>query len=52
MIMAVDPSMIEDFSNALMSNGIVNWIVGKIEKTEPGLVKVSENVEYIEVTKI
>jgi selenide,water dikinase len=51
MIIAVDPSRIEDFSNALTSNSIPNWIVGTIEKTEPGLVKVSENVEYIEVTE-
>jgi len=52
MIMSVDPLMVEDFSNALSSNGISNWIVGTIDKTIPGLVKVSENVEEIEVTKI
>jgi selenide,water dikinase len=52
MIMSVDPLMVEDFSNALSSKGISNWIVGTIDKTIPGLVKVSENVEDIEVTKI
>ena len=52
MIMSVDPIMVEDFSNTLSGNGISNWIVGTIDKTEPGLVRVSENVEYIEVTKI
>ena len=52
MIMSVDPLMVEDFSNTLSSNGISNWIVGTIEKSEPGLVKVSENIEYLEITKI
>lgn len=52
MILSVDPMMVEDFSNTLSGNGISNWIVGTIDKTEPGLVRVSENVEYIEVTKI
>ncbi len=52
MILSVDPMMVEDFSNTLSSNGITNWIVGTIDKTEPGLVRVSENVESIEVTKI
>lgn len=52
MIMSVDPIMVEDFSNTLSSNGISNWIVGTIEKTKPGLVKVAENVEYLEITKL
>ncbi len=52
MIMSVDPKRVEDFSNALSSNGINNWIVGTIDKATPGVVRVPENVEYIEVTKI
>jgi selenide,water dikinase len=52
MILSIDPSMTEDFSNTLTSNGITNWIVGKIEKTKAGLVKISDNVEYLEIIKI
>ncbi len=52
MLMAVDPSMAEDFSNNLSSNRISNWIVGTIDTISPGLVRISENVEKIEITKI
>jgi selenide,water dikinase len=52
MLMSVDPKNAEEFSNTLSSNGINNWIVGTIETYEPGLVRVSDNVELIEITKI
>jgi len=35
----------------LIKKGISNWIVGNIDKVAPGLVRVSENVENIVVTK-
>jgi len=52
MILAVDPTKVEDFSNTLSSNGISNWIVGTIDTVSPGIVRISENVENIEITKI
>ena len=52
LLIAVDQNYVEDFSNALKSNGINNWTVGKINKIQPKLVKVSEKVEYLEITKI
>jgi len=51
MLMSVDPNKAEDFSNTLISNGINNWIVGTIDNANPGLVRVSENAENIEITK-
>jgi selenide,water dikinase len=51
MLMAVDPSMVEDFSNILSSNTISNWIVGTIDTLTPGLVRISENVKNIEISK-
>ena len=52
MLMAVDRNKVEEFSNTLTSNGINNWIVGTIDKVKPELVRVSENVKYIEITKM
>jgi len=52
MLLAVDPAKAEEFTNALTSNRISNWIVGKIDKSQPGLVRVSENVQNIEITNI
>ncbi|GAH61497.1 unnamed protein product, partial [marine sediment metagenome] len=46
-----DPSMVEDFSNILSSNRISNWIVGTIDTLTPGLVRISENVKNIEISK-
>ncbi len=51
MLMAVEPSMVEDFSNILSSNRISNWIVGTIDTLTPGLVRISENVKNIEISK-
>lgn len=52
MLIAVDPSKVEDFTNTLTSNKISNWIVGTIDKIKPGLVRISENVQNIEITQI
>ncbi|MHA1255985.1 MAG: selenide, water dikinase SelD [Promethearchaeota archaeon] len=51
MILAVDEKKAEDFSNTLLSNKISNWIIGTIDQVKPELVRVSENVEYLEITK-
>ncbi|MBY8987022.1 MAG: hypothetical protein KGD61_01090, partial [Candidatus Lokiarchaeota archaeon] len=52
MLIALDPGKVEDFSNALSSSGISNWIVGTIDNKEDGLVRISNKVEQIEITKI
>lgn len=52
MLIAVDPTKVEDFTSVLSSNQISNWIVGKIDKVQPGLVRISENVQNIEITKL
>ena len=52
MIIAVDPTRVEDFTTTLTSNNISNWIVGTIDNVQPGLVRISENVQNIEITKI
>jgi len=52
MLLAIDPSKVEDFSNALSSNGISNWTVGTIDNKADELVRISNKVEQIEITKI
>ena len=52
MLLSIDPEKIEDFSNALNSNGISNWIVGSIDSVDHELVRISDKVKQIEVTKI
>ena len=52
MLMAVDKEKVEEFSNALNSSKISNWIVGTVKKASPGIVSVHENAEHVEVTKI
>lgn len=52
MLLAIDPSKIEDFSNALSSNNISNWIVGTIDNKEDELVRISKKVEQIEISKV
>jgi selenide,water dikinase len=52
MLLAIDPSKVEDFSNALSSNGISNWTVGTIDSKEAELVRISDKVKQIEITKI
>jgi len=52
MLLAVDPSKVEDFSNTLSSQGISNWIVGTIDSKEVELVRISKKVEQIEIDKV
>ncbi|MFX1600135.1 MAG: selenide, water dikinase SelD [Promethearchaeota archaeon] len=52
MLIAVDPAKAEDFTAKLTSNRITNWIVGTIDKAQPGHVRISDNVQNIEITKI
>jgi len=52
MLIALDPSRIDDFSNALSSQGISNWIVGTIDSKEPKLVRISKEVNHIEIDKV
>lgn len=52
MLIAVDPLNVNDFSNSLRSKGISNWTIGTIDHVKPDFVRVSENVENIEITKI
>jgi selenide,water dikinase len=51
MLLAINSKNAEDFSDALKNNGITNWIVGTIDKTQPGLVKVSDKIENVEISK-
>jgi len=52
MLIALDPSKVEDFSNALSSQGISNWIVGTIDDNEAGLVRISKKVKQIEIKQV
>ena len=52
LLLAVNPNKVEEFTTRLTSNSISNWIVGKIDKIQPGLVRVSENVQNIEIIDI
>ena len=52
MLMAVDPNRTEELSNRLIENGVSNWIIGTIDKVDPGNVRVAETAEVIEITKI
>ena len=52
MLIALDPSRVEDFSNALSSQGISNWIVGTIDNKELELVRISKEVNYIQIDKV
>lgn len=51
MLIAIDPLKIEEFSEILSKKGIPNWIVGTIDTVSPELVRISEDVENIEITK-
>jgi selenide,water dikinase len=52
MLISVDPSKSENFSNTLSRNGVKNWIVGEIDKYKPNMVRVSENVQNVEVLEL
>jgi selenide,water dikinase len=51
MLISVDPTRIEEFSYNLIQNGVKNWIIGEIEKFKPEVVRVSDNIQNIEVTE-
>jgi selenide,water dikinase len=51
MLISVNPEKSDEFSEKLSRNGISNWIVGKIDRETPELVRISENVKNIEITK-
>ncbi|MFX1257059.1 MAG: selenide, water dikinase SelD [Promethearchaeota archaeon] len=50
MLIAVAENKVEDFSNALTSKGVKNWIVGTIDKIKPEFVRISKNAKYLEIT--
>lgn len=52
MLLAVDPTKVEEFTNRLTINKISNWIIGTINQQKPGLVQISEQVQNIEITEI
>jgi len=52
MLMSVDKENAEELSNNLNSNKITNWIVGTVDKATPGIVRIHDDAEYIEVTKM
>lgn len=53
MILSVDNEQVEQFSKSLSENGVSNWIIGTIDNIHKRkYVRVSENVEHIEITKI
>ncbi len=50
MIISVDPARTEDFSDKLTRNGVRNWIIGEIDKFKPRTVRVSDDVQNVEVS--
>jgi selenide,water dikinase len=52
MLISVDPTQTEQFSDKLSRNGIKNWIIGEIDKFKPEMVRVSDDVQNIEVLEI
>ena len=52
MLLSLDQSKAEEFSNALSYQGISNWIVGTIDNKQPKLVRISKKVNYLEIDKI
>lgn len=50
MLMSIAPDYVEDFRNALFSNKISNWIVGEIDAQMPETIRISENIENIEIS--
>lgn len=53
MLISVDQTQTEEFSERLMKNGISNWIVGTIDNIKkPNYVHISDDVEYTEIANI
>jgi selenide,water dikinase len=51
MLISVDPVQIEDFSDVLSRNGVKNWIIGEIDQFKPEIVRVSKDVQNVEVSE-
>ncbi len=51
MVMSVDPLKVDEFSKRLKENGVNNWIIGTIDSAGSNEVKISENVDFVEVSK-
>ncbi len=53
MLISVDHRQAEEFSEKLTKNDISNWIVGTIDNIKkPKNIRISDDVEYIEITNI
>lgn len=53
MLISVDSKQAEELSDHLRFNGVNNWIVGSIDNIKkPQVVRVSKNVEHLEINKI
>jgi len=53
LLLAVNPTQVEEFSERLTKSGVSNWIVDTIDNiNRPKYVRISENAEHIEITKI
>ncbi|MHA2239486.1 MAG: selenide, water dikinase SelD, partial [Candidatus Hodarchaeales archaeon] len=53
MLLSVDHTQAEEFSENLKKNGVKNWIVGTIDNDhKSNTAHVSNDIEYIEITKI
>lgn len=52
MLLAVDPLMVDVFSNSLLSNEIRNWIVGTVDKVKPQHIRISKKIENVEIIKL
>lgn len=51
MLMAIDQEKVEEFTNALSSNGVSNWIIGRIDDKKPSQVRISQDLENIEISQ-
>lgn len=51
MLMAIDQEKVEEFTNALSSKGVSNWIIGNIDDKKPSQVRISQDLENIEISK-
>lgn len=51
MLISVASNHVEEFSTTLKRSKIKNWIIGTIDKKQPGQVHISENAEHIEISE-
>jgi selenide,water dikinase len=53
MLLSVDHTQAEEFSENLKKHGVKNWIIGTIDNThKPETAHISEDIENLEITKI